>query len=77
MRPVLQSKRHSLLEAVANTLIGYVVAILTQLAVFPLFGIHVSLEQDLAIGLIFLVVSLVRGYVLRRLFNRWHLRKGV
>lgn len=70
----MQSKRHSLIEAVANTFIGYWIAIATQMAVFPLFGIHVSFEQDLAIGLIFLVVSLIRGYLLRRLFNRWHLK---
>lgn len=70
----MQSKRHSLIEAVLNTAIGYVIAILTQVAVFPLFGIHIPLEQDLLIGLIFTVVSLVRSYALRRLFNRWHLK---
>lgn len=70
----MQSKGHSLLEAVLNTSIGYVIAILTQVAVFPLFGIHIPLEQDLLIGLIFTVVSLVRSYALRRLFNRWHLK---
>lgn len=69
-----QSKRHSFLEAVLNTSIGYVIAIATQVAVFPLFGIHIPLEQDLLIGLIFTVVSLVRSYALRRLFNRWHMK---
>jgi hypothetical protein len=37
--------------------------------VFPLFGIHIPLSADLAIGGIFVVVSLVRSYLLRRLFN--------
>ena len=74
MRLAVQSKRHSFMEAVLNVLIGYWIAIATQMAVFPLFGIHIPLEQDLLIGLIFTVVSLVRSYALRRLFNRWHLK---
>jgi hypothetical protein len=73
----MQSKRHSLMEAVLNVLIGYWIAIATQMAVFPLFGIHIPLEQDLLIGLIFTVVSLVRSYALRRVFNRWHERTPV
>lgn len=68
----MQSKRNSLLEAFTNVLVGFVIAIATQVAVFPLFGIHIPLEQDLLIGLIFTVVSLVRSYVLRRVFNYWN-----
>jgi hypothetical protein len=64
-----QSRRGSLIEAVVNVLVGYWVAIATQLAVFPLFGLHASMHDNLAIGGIFTVVSLVRSYVLRRCFN--------
>lgn len=67
-----QSRRHSALEAVANVAVGYAVACLTQVAVFPLFGIHVEPVDHLAIGGIFTVVSLVRSYALRRLFNATH-----
>jgi hypothetical protein len=42
-----------------------------QIVVFPVFGIHIALGDQLAIGLAFTGVSLVRGYVLRRLFERW------
>lgn len=66
-----QSRAHSALEAVANVAVGYGVAVATQAAVFPLFGLHASAGQHLAIGAIFTVVSLVRSYALRRLFNRW------
>ena len=65
----MQTRTMSLIEAVANTAIGYGVAVLTQMAVFPLFGIHVSGRDQLGIGLIFTVVSLVRSYCLRRFFN--------
>ncbi len=65
-----QSRRMSLTEAIANVVIGYILAVATQVAVFPLFGIHIVLADDLMIGLAFLVVSLARSYVLRRMFER-------
>ena len=70
----MQSKKMSLLETCASTAIGYVVAILAQVLVFPLFSLTVSLSQNLAIGAIFTVVSIARGYCVRRLFNRIGLR---
>ena len=64
-----QSRRMSAVEAVANVAVGYGVAIATQIAVFPLFGLQASLGDNLAIGGIFTVVSIARSYVLRRMFN--------
>lgn len=69
-----QSRRLSAIEAVTNVAVGYGVAVLAQIAFFPLFGIHASLSDNLLIGLLFTVVSLARSYVLRRLFNR--IREG-
>ena len=60
----------SLVEFVANVIVGYALAIATQLAVFPLFGIEAALGEHLAIGLAFVGVSLARSYALRRLFER-------
>jgi uncharacterized protein (DUF2062 family) len=68
---VSQSRLMSGVESVVNVAVGYGVAVGTQLAVFPLFGIEASLADNLAIGAIFTVVSLVRSYALRRLFNGW------
>lgn len=65
-----QSRAMSLVEAATNVVVGYVLAILTQLAVFLWFGLEVALVDHLAIGLAFLGVSLVRGYLLWRLFER-------
>ena len=61
-----QSRWMSLVEAVTNVLVGYGVAVATQWAVFPLFGLHATLQENLVIGLVFTAVSLVRSYVLRR-----------
>jgi hypothetical protein len=66
----MQLKRHSLLESVVNVAVGYGVALLSQILVFPVFNIRVSLKQNIYIGLIFTVISIIRSYLLRRLFNK-------
>lgn len=66
----MQSKKHSLIESVSNVLIGYLVALFSQLLIFPFFGIDVSLSDNLLIGLWFTLISIVRSYTLRRFFNR-------
>lgn len=64
-----QSRTISLVEATTNVVAGYVLAIATQIVVFPVFGIKAALSEHLAIGLAFVGVSLIRGYLLRRLFE--------
>ena len=64
-----QSRRMSFVESCANVAIGYLVALAAQVAIFPIFDIHVSTGDHLLIGLLFTVVSLVRSYALRRFFN--------
>lgn len=66
-----QPRAHSAIEAVANVLIGYGVAVVAQLLIFPLFGIHVAMSANLMIGVVFTGVSLCRSYILRRVFNCW------
>lgn len=58
----------------ANVLVGYVVAVVTQMAVFPLFGLAVTVTENLLIGLIFTAVSIVRSYALRRGFEALRVR---
>lgn len=65
----MQSRWMSLLESLTNILVGYGVAVLTQMAVFPLFQLQASLGENLLIGGIFTMISLVRSFVLRRAFN--------
>jgi len=66
----MQSKRHSAFEAVANVVIGYLVSVAANILILPLFGYAVTVADSFGIGLAFTAVSLVRSYVLRRLFNR-------
>ncbi len=64
-----QSRVMSFIEAATNVVVGYILAIATQLVVFPVFNIEAALGEHLAIGMTFIGVSLARGYLLRRLFE--------
>ncbi len=68
----MQSKIHSLLESALNIVIGYIVAILSQLIIFPMFGIFIPFHENLLMGLFFTVISLIRSYAIRRWFNQLH-----
>lgn len=71
-----QSRAMSLLESVANVAIGYGVAVVTQILVFPIFGLHTTLVQNLKMGLIFTGVSIVRSFILRRIFEAIRVRNS-
>lgn len=59
----------SAFEALTNVVVGYGLAVGAQFAVFPVFGLAVTVPQSLGIGAIFTGLSLARSYVLRRLFD--------
>jgi hypothetical protein len=65
----MQTRVHSLIESICNILIGYGVAVLSQILIFPLYDLDVSFNQNLSIGLWFTLISLIRSYILRRGFN--------
>ena len=64
-----QTKLQSLIESLLNIVVGYIVAIASQLLIFPLFDIQIPRSANLWIGLWFTVISLIRSYVIRRWFN--------
>jgi hypothetical protein len=61
-----------MIETCINVAIGYGVALASQVLIFPLFGIHIPLSSNLMIGAFFTVISIARGYLVRRLFNHIH-----
>ncbi|MGC0389158.1 DUF7220 family protein [Bradyrhizobium sp. USDA 241] len=63
-----QSRVMSLVEVVTSSLIGFVVSIWANYAVLPLFGFKVKLAESFAITLIFMVISIIRSYLVRRFF---------
>jgi membrane protease YdiL (CAAX protease family) len=66
-----QTRKQSAIETVAGVAIGFVVSLVASVLVFPLFGHAFTLGQNVGITIIFTVLSVARGYVVRRLFNRW------
>jgi hypothetical protein len=64
-----QSRTMSLVESLTNVVAGYGIAVVTQMMVFPLFGLTVTLAENMAIGGIFTMVSIARSYTLRRAFE--------
>ena len=72
-----QSRLMSLIESITNVIVGYGVAVVTQILIFPIFGLHTTLAQNLKMGLLFTGVSLLRSFLLRRLFNRLVAWRGV
>ncbi len=69
-----QSRLMSLVEAVANVVVGYGVAVVTQILIFPIFGLHTTLAQNLKLGAVFTVVSIGRSFALRRVFEAIRMR---
>lgn len=67
-----QSQTMSLVEATANVVVGFVLALLTQIVVFPMLGLAASLSDNLILSVVFTAVSIARSYALRRLFNTLH-----
>jgi hypothetical protein len=65
----------SLVEAVANVVVGYGVAVATQILVFPVFGIYMTWPENLKLAAAFTLISIVRSFALRRLFEAIRSRK--
>ncbi|WP_444452639.1 DUF7220 family protein [Rhodobacter capsulatus] len=69
-----QSRLMSLIESVANVIVGYGVEVVTQILIFPIFGLHTTLAQNLKMGAVFTIVSIARSFALRRVFEANRMR---
>lgn len=66
----MQTKLGSLIEALTNTAVGFCISVIFQIILYPLYGWHPTLAVNLQITLWFTLLSIARGYVLRRFFTR-------
>lgn len=67
-----QDKHMSLIESVVNVFIGYILTVLIQYLIYPLFGIVIPAEQALFISGLIVLISFIKNYALRRMFNTLH-----
>jgi hypothetical protein len=65
-----QKKSHSIFESITNVCVGFGINFTANMLLFPLFGWHISAEQNVLLGIIYTGISIVRSYILRRVFNR-------
>lgn len=66
-----QSPVLSLVEVMTSSLIGFVVSIFANWWVLPLFDMHPSFHASFWITLIFMVISIIRSYLVRRFFTAY------
>lgn len=79
MKPFVigQSRRHSLFESISNVIVGFGISTGANWIVLPWFGYNVSVRDSAGIGLVLTVVSVVRSYILRRIYNQIYLKTGL
>ena len=65
----MQTKKQSFIESLTSTTIGIIIGIVLNLTILPIFGYPVSVVDSLWISLIFTVISIIRSYAVRRIFN--------
>jgi uncharacterized protein YneF (UPF0154 family) len=65
----MQTKLESFIETSSNVAIGWSVALASQFAIFPLFDIHIPIQDNLLISLYFTVIAVIRGFLVRRYYN--------
>lgn len=61
----------SLIESIIDVGSGFILAILIQLYIFPLFGLYPSILDSIGIALIFTGVSITRSWIWRIIFKKY------
>ena len=61
----------SLIESLIDVGSGFILAILIQLLIFPLFGLYPTILDSMGIALIFTVVSITRSWIWRLVFTKY------
>ena len=65
--------KRDIFESIIDVGSGFILAILIQLLIFPLFGLHPTILDSIGIALIFTVVSMTRSSIWRWWFRRKNL----
>ena len=73
---IVQSPLSSALEAAISTALGFAIAYATSALALPALGVAITPSQNFYITVIMTVVSFIRTYAIRRLFNFFHLRRS-
>lgn len=66
----MQTKKGSIIETTVNFSAGIVLSLVSYWFLLPMFGIHIPLSGNLALTAWFAGASIVKTYIIRRIFNR-------
>ena len=66
----MQTKKDSFIEATTNTTIGFVISMVTAPIVNWICGIEANTLQVTGSVILFTLISIARGYIVRRWFNK-------
>ena len=58
-----------MIETLTSVFVGWIIGVILNILVLPLFDYNITVIDSLWVSLIFTVVSVIRGYVIRRFFN--------
>ena len=65
----MQTKKESLLEILISVAIGWLIGFISNMVILPLFGYPISVADSIYISILFTLISIIRGYIVRRYFN--------
>jgi membrane-anchored protein YejM (alkaline phosphatase superfamily) len=66
-----QTVKGSLYESITNIVVGFTVNFAANMVILPPLGFHALTPRlNFGIGLLYTIISLVRSFVLRRIFTR-------
>lgn len=68
----MQTKKQSLIESLTNIIVGLFISFSIQLVIYPVLNIEVTIFKNIIITIVFFLSSLIRGYFIRRYFNKKH-----
>ena len=66
----------SLTESTISVIAGYVITVIIQIWLYPLFGVAIAATEALVISLVIVFAAFVKNFSIRRLFNLIHIRSG-
>ena len=65
-----QTRKQSVIETITQTVLGLGISFIIQIILYPVMGIPVTFSQNIIITAVFFIASLIRGYVVRRIFDK-------
>jgi membrane protein implicated in regulation of membrane protease activity len=65
-----QTKKNSIIESITNTLIGIITTFIFSPIIYGMVGIKYTFSQLGMATILFTILSIARGYIIRRWFNK-------